>query len=198
MDATPTTAQKYFDRRINDETIFVLPGNHFVQMSGQNSISTLLGSCVSACIRDTTSQAGGLNHFLLPVQDSSESNGQSMRYGVYAMEVLINDLLKSGSKKVNLQAKIFGGAKVISTSAATTVGTENSDFVREYLKSENIPIVAEDLGGDTPRRIYFYPHNGKVSVLKVVSIESNQIREREQEMRMAALKQKKSGDVELF
>ncbi len=190
--------QKYFDQRISGETVFVLPGYHFIQVEGEVPISTLLGSCVAACIRDTVSGVGGLNHFLLPEKADAAEDAQSSRYGVHAMEVLINDLLKTGAKKENLEAKIFGGANVIQTSAMETVGAQNGDFVRNYLNIESIPILAEDLGGEQPRRVYFFPSSGRVSVLRISSTPAEEIKKAELEMRREVCAKQKTGGVELF
>lgn len=190
--------QKYFDQRISSETVFVLPGYHFIQVNEDISISTLLGSCVAACIRDTVSGVGGLNHFLLPEKADSAEDSQSSRYGVHAMEVLINDLLKTGAKKENLEAKIFGGANVIQTTAMEKVGAQNGDFVRNYLDIEAIPILAEDLGGEQPRRIYFYPNTGRVSVLRIASTPAEEVKKAEIEMRREFRAKQKAGGVELF
>ena len=124
------THQRYYDQRISGDTVFVLPGYHFVIHDEDIPISTLLGSCVSACIRDTSTGSGGLNHFLLPESSSSGDDAQSARYGVHAMEVLINDLLKSGSQKKDLEAKIFGGGQVIKASSMEAVGSQNGSLLR--------------------------------------------------------------------
>ncbi len=191
-------SQRYFDQRISGDTVFVLPGHHFVQANEATPISTLLGSCVSACIRDTVTGAGGLNHFLLPEKSEAPDADQSSRYGVHAMEVLINDLLKIGAQKENLEAKVFGGANVIQTSSMETVGAQNSEFVKEYLRSEGIPVLAEDLGGSKARRVYFFPADGRVSVLRIVSLGNDDIKEKEIEMRKRALAKHSNGGVELF
>ena len=191
-------SQKYFDQRIQGDTNFVLPGFHFVQTNSLTPISTLLGSCVSACIYDTKANIGGLNHFLLPEQDKLSNACQSSRYGVHAMEVLINDLLKSGARKINLAAKVFGGAKVIQSASSETVGTQNCEFVKSYLNSEKIPISAEDLGGEQARRIYFFSDSGRVSVLRIPLVGNEELRLKDIEMRKKALEKHKNGGVELF
>lgn len=196
MQNESVSSRRYFDRRIGAETVYVLPGFHHVQSKSETSISTLLGSCVSACIRDKKTKAGGLNHFLLPEKQGDESS--SARYGVHAMELLINDLLKLGSKKENLEAKIFGGANVIQTSAANPVGSQNSDFVIDYLRAELISITAKDLGGDFPRRIYFFPDSGKVSVLRVGSVDVGDVVRKEMEMQKKVFSRSKAESVELF
>jgi len=191
-------SQKYFDQRIQGDTNFVLPGFHFVQTNSLTPISTLLGSCVSACIYDTKANIGGLNHFLLPEQDKLSNACESSRYGVHAMEVLINDLLKSGARKINLAAKVFGGAKVIQSASSETVGTQNCEFVKSYLNSEKIPISAEDLGGEQARRIYFFSDSGRVSVLRIPLVGNEELRLKDIEMRKKALEKHKNGGVELF
>jgi len=191
-------SRKYFDQRIQGDTNFVLPGFHFVQSNGLTPISTLLGSCVSACIHDTKSNTGGLNHFLLPERNKTFDACQSSRYGVHAMEVLINDLLKAGAKKLDLEAKVFGGAKVIQSASSETVGTQNCEFVRAYLNSENIPISAEDLGGEQARRIYFFPDSGRVSVLRISLVGNEALKIKDAQMRKKALEKHQNGGVELF
>jgi len=196
--STALKYQRYFDQRIQGETTFVLPGHHFIETNEPISISTLLGSCVAACIRDTETLFGGLNHFLLPEKADGIDDQQSSRYGVNAMEVLINDLLKNGAKKENLEAKIFGGANIIRTSSTETVGAQNGQFVKRYLRSEKIRIKAEDLGGECARRIYFFPRTGKVSVRRIVSSVVDDVTRNEIELRKKASSHQKAGGVELF
>ncbi len=188
----------YFDQRIKCETVFVMPGKHFVQKGGAGAICTLLGSCVSACIRDTNSEAGGLNHFLLPEASNDESMPTNARYGVNAMELLINDLIKLGAQKCNLVAKVFGGANVIATSNRRSVGDQNGEFVKSYLRSESIPILAEDLGGDRARRVYFFPASGRVSVLNVSPTANSELERKEKILQEQTKSTASSGSVELF
>lgn len=197
MSPIPKT-QRYYDQRIGEETVFVLPGYHHVSDEPKISISTLLGSCVSACILDRKKLIGGLNHFLLPETDKTSDDTNFARYGVQAMEVLINDLLKRGSSKEDLEAKVFGGATVIKTASNNPVGLQNCNFVKKYLEQESIPITAEDLGGDKARRVYLFPDTGKVSVLRVITLENENVRKKEVEMRKKAMSEHKSGSVELF
>lgn len=198
MLASAKQAKPYFDQRIRCDTVFVLPGQHFVQRDGTGAICTLLGSCVSACIRDRTSPAGGLNHFLLPVGSGSGERSKSARYGVYAMELLINDLISGGSQKKDLVAKVFGGANVIATSNRSSVGVQNGKFVKEYLQSESIPIQAEDLGGDRARRIYFFPSTGRVSVLNVSPTVNDELERKENLLQETVKNSNSNGRVELF
>ncbi|MGB0499237.1 MAG: hypothetical protein ACPGID_12925 [Rubricella sp.] len=155
--------QTYFDPRLGARVSTVLPGEHLVTADRGLSIMTLLGSCVAACIRDPETGIGGLNHFLLP--DSAAASGAaSARYGVHAMEVLINGIFRAAGRRGALEAKVFGGANVMETASRSTVGERNAAFVREFLRSEGIPISAEDLGGSRARRVLFHPGSGRVRV----------------------------------
>lgn len=128
-------------------------------------LTTLLGSCVAVCLHDPVAKVGGLNHFLLP-GDSSQS-GQSLKYGVNAMELLINGLIKVGASRDRLQAKAFGGGRVVSGLGA--IGAKNIQFAREFLEMEGIPCLAESLGGDKARRIRFWPDTGRATQMLLES-----------------------------
>ncbi|QDL94750.1 chemoreceptor glutamine deamidase CheD (plasmid) [Paroceanicella profunda] len=186
----------FWDPKINAMTQTVLPGFHAVTDEKDLALVTLLGSCVAACIRDPQLGVGGLNHFLLP----GDTNGdqKSARYGVHAMEVLINDILKRGGSKGRLEAKVFGGANVIDVSAAETVGDRNSRFVADYLRREGIRITAQDLGGDRARRVFFFPDSGRASVLKLPIADNRRLRNEEMALRSKAQAAPKAGGVELF
>jgi len=192
------SARPKYDARINGDSAYVLPGFHLVSDSASYSICTVLGSCVSACIWDQHRELGGLNHFLLP-DDPSSSNAPSQRYGVHAMEILINNILKFGSHKSSLVAKIFGGGNVISSAGSDGVGSKNVGFVRDFLNAEAIPIVAEDVGGPNGRRIYFFPVEGRVSVLQISAAERSLLSIEDTKLRRKTTEQtKKSGAIELF
>lgn len=187
----------YFDPKINAWAISVLPGHHKVIDTPDTAVSTLLGSCVAACIRDVRRGVGGLNHFLLPGESGCDG-ARSARYGVHAMEVLINDILRRGSAKGDLEAKIFGGANVIDTAAKETVGDRNGRFVEEYLRSEGIRVAAKDLGGDRARRVFFFPASGRASVLRLPPSASSRMRAEESQLARQASAAPKAGGVELF
>ena len=189
------TTKRFFDQRIQAETVFVQAGYHYVQKSGSGAICTFLGSCVAACIRDRELGIGGLNHFLLP---SGGDGDQSARYGVNAMELLINDILRFGASKENLEAKIFGGATVMATTSADPVGQQNGRFVQHFLNDENIPILATDLGGNRARRVYFFPETGRASILHVAPAESQEVQLKDAELRKQATSAATPGGVELF
>ncbi|MGI4982005.1 MAG: chemoreceptor glutamine deamidase CheD [Janthinobacterium lividum] len=156
------------------DTDFGKPGvkllmNEFYVTSEDMVLNTVLGSCVSACIRDPGTGIGGMNHFMLPDEsgDPSRDSSDAMRYGAYAMEVLINELIKGGARRSGLEAKVFGGAAVLKRMHTLNIGEDNSRFVRRYLALENIRIVAEDLEGEHPRKVCFMPATGRVMVRKL-------------------------------
>lgn len=125
--------------------------------------STILGSCVCACIFDSDKKLGGLNHFLLP--GGADDTKSTERYGAYAMEVLINELLKKGAERRTLQAKLFGGGVMLKNQE--NIGAQNSVFAKKYLKAEGIPCVSESLGGNFARRIHFHPVSGRARQFEV-------------------------------
>jgi chemotaxis protein CheD len=163
-------------------------------------IVTVLGSCVSACIRDRVTGVGGMNHFMLPDGggDIDSPISASARYGTYAMEILINDLLKAGARRENLEAKVFGGGAVLQGFSAINVGERNAEFVRKFLKTENIRILAEDLNDVHPRKVYYFPRSGKVLVKKLKQLNNNTLVNREQDYASRLQSSAVGGDVELF
>jgi chemotaxis protein CheD len=193
---------RYFDRHFEREAIKILPGEYFATTS-DILIVTVLGSCVSACIRDRVSGIAGMNHFLLPNDGSCRDNvlSESARYGAYAMEILINHLIKLGARRENLEAKVFGGGNVLKGFSTINVGERNADFVLEYLKLERIPIVAKDLLDIYPRKVYFFPDSGQVLIRKIKNLHNNTIMDRESAYRMQLRNKPVCGlgdDVELF
>jgi chemotaxis protein CheD len=189
----------YFDREHNAEAAKILPGEYYA--TGRDMVLvTVLGSCVCACIRDKVSGIGGMNHFMLPDsgQDRSNPLGESARYGVYAMEILINQLLKMGAKRSNLEAKVFGGGSVLRGFTIANVGERNAEFVLEFLKTEKIPVAAQDLLDIFPRKVYYFPSTGLVRVKKLRQVHNDTIIERETEYKTRLHYSKLEGDVELF
>lgn len=173
----------YYDNHFNIDAVKILPGEYYATARPM-LIVTVLGSCVAACIRDKTNGIGGMNHFMLPfVSDVGESINTSARYGSYAMAVLINQLLEMGAQRKNLEAKLFGGGNLLNSFTVDKVGERNVTFVRNYLEKEGIPIIAEDLLQNYPRKIYFFPEQGTVKVKKLKRLHNNTIIEREQEHR---------------
>ncbi|MCA0400624.1 MAG: chemoreceptor glutamine deamidase CheD [Proteobacteria bacterium] len=147
------------------QTTRVLPGDFYVTGEKDQTIVTVLGSCVAACIRNPATGFGGLNHFMLPESDTDQWNGASraLRYGNFAMEALINAVLKSGCARSDLEVKLFGGANLHGSKVG--VGAKNAAFARHYIEAEGLHLVSSDLGGDFGRRIHFNPVTGKVQRL---------------------------------
>ena len=158
---------KYFDRNFNIEAVKILPGEYFV--TGRNMVLvTVLGSCVAACVRDKLTGIAGMNHFMLPDNnDGGGPVGLAGRYGTYAMELMINQLLKSGARRANLEAKVFGGGAVLANMTMLNIGDRNADFVLRYLEMEQVRVTAQDLRGNLPRRVSYFPDSGKVMVRKL-------------------------------
>ncbi|MDY7578284.1 chemoreceptor glutamine deamidase CheD [Herbaspirillum sp. RTI4] len=188
----------YYDRTFDCEAAKILPGEYFFTHKDM-MIVTVLGSCVSACIRDRVSGIGGMNHFMLPDGGDADSPvSASMRYGTYAMEVLINDLLKAGARRENLEAKVFGGGNVLRGFVAINVGERNAQFVRSFLRAEQIKVVAEDLNDIHPRKVYFFPRTGKVLVKKLKQMNNNTLVNREQDYASRLQTKPVGGEVDLF
>ncbi|MEZ0231336.1 MAG: chemoreceptor glutamine deamidase CheD [Methylophilaceae bacterium] len=189
----------YFDKTFNCEAAKILPGEYYTTDKDM-VIVTVLGSCVSACIRDKISGIGGMNHFMLPDGgvDPDSVVSESMRYGTYAMEILINQLLKGGARRENLEAKIFGGGNVLQGFTAINVGEKNAQFVRKYLKNENIRVMGEDLNDVYPRKVYFFPKTGRVLVKKLKQMNNYTVVQREKSYADKLQTNTVAGDVELF
>jgi chemotaxis protein CheD len=189
----------YFDRTFDCEAAKILPGEYYYTPKDM-LIVTVLGSCVSACIRDRVTGLGGMNHFMLPDGGGDASNpvSASMRYGTYAMEVLINELLKAGARRENMEAKVFGGGAVLRGFTAINVGERNSAFVINYLKTEKMRVVAEDLNDIYPRKVYFFPRTGKVLVKKLMSAHNDTLAQREMAYASRLKVQPVGGEIDLF
>lgn len=153
----------FWDAHFRNDAVKVLPGEYFVH-DEDLLITTTLGSCIAACIWDRERRIGGMNHFMLP-----EGTGDSGRYGSYAMELLINELLKKGASRLTLEAKIFGGGAVIGGMSSINVGERNTQFVINYLQTERIPIVSRDVMEIYPRKVCFLPASGKAMVKRLAA-----------------------------
>jgi chemotaxis protein CheD len=193
---------RYWDRQNLVFAAKILPGEYYVTASDE-MITTVLGSCVSACVRDTSVGVGGMNHFMLPHHNPGETAtwgdtavSSATRYGSYAMEHLINDILKLGGRRSNLEVKLFGGGKVLA--AMTDVGSRNISFVEEYLKTEGLAITGQDMGDVHPRKVNYYPASGRVRVKKLRSMHNDTIVRREREYMHHLAKEPVVGDIDLF
>ena len=185
------TVALYYDKAFDREAVKILPGQYYA--AGRDMlIVTVLGSCVSACLWDPVRRIGGMNHFMLP------GAGDSARMGVYAMELLINRMLKLGAERARLVAKVFGGAAVLQGMEALNVGSQNSAFVLEFLREEGIAVAAKDLQDVCPRKVYFFLQSGKVRVKRLGALRGDGLERREREY-LAALKgTPAAGEVEIF
>lgn len=194
------TIKRFWDKRRNVIIAKILPGEFYVSTSNE-IISTVLGSCISACIWDQVNGVGGMNHFLLPQRNNDHPNAMdasyTARYGNWAMEYLVNELIKHGATRNNLKAKIFGGGKIIN-GMTNDVGNGNVEFVLEYLKLENIPIIANDTGGPWPRKVMFDPLTGRAQVKKLRSMHNDTVQRRERKYVHEVVNNETESNIELF
>ncbi len=193
---------RFWDKRHNTYSAKILPGEYYVSMHGE-LISTVLGSCISACIRDVKMGIGGMNHFMLPMGCEDEHAGKmhltsATRYGNFAMEMLINEILKAGGRRKNLEVKLFGGGRVLASMTKIDIGNKNINFVHEYLREEGLEISREDTGDIYPRKVLFFADTGKVRVKKLRNIHNDTIKKREEKYRKSIDEKPVQGDIELF
>ncbi len=198
QDGEPHKANMYYDPRFVRQAVKILPGEYY-STSNDTLMVTVLGSCVSACLMDLHNGIAGMNHFLLPSDKGSEGEfSAGSRYGVYAMELLINQMMKQGADKRHLQAKVFGGGNVVAGISVTNVGKMNSEFVTNFLRRENIPIVASDLLDTYARKIYFFPDSGQVLVKRIRKFNNSTIMDRESAYRIKLKQGTDQTDFEAF
>ncbi|MBX9776530.1 MAG: chemoreceptor glutamine deamidase CheD [Xanthobacteraceae bacterium] len=196
LQAVP--GRRFFDNTHSAWMVKVFPGEFYVTRKPDEILVTVLGSCVSACIRDPIVGVGGMNHFMLP---KGRAGGwgddlQSARFGNFAMEKLINELIKAGASRDRMEIKVFGGGNVID--ASTAVGTDNSQFVLRYLEAEGLRCSAEDLGGSHPRRIHYYPATGRVVRRLLGTGETYAITREEREYADRLKQRQPAGEIHLF
>ena len=188
---------RYFDNRLQKEAVKLLPGQYYATASDK-ALVTILGSCVAACIFDQEKKIGGMNHFMLPHSNNGEwaGNNLSTRYGNYAMEHLLNELMKVGVQKHDMQLKIYGGGNV-NESMNNTVSESNIQFIKSYCNMENLKVEEEDLGGNLSRRIVFETKNGHVIVNYISDLES-QMAKQEQAYKQHIEQELKQYEYEIF
>lgn len=193
---------RYWDQENQIVTAKLMPGDYYVTKQDE-MITTVLGSCVAACIRDVVSGVGGMNHFMLPETSKSRLTdrdeavvGNASRYGNYAMEHLINAILQNGGKRKNLEVKLFGGGKIIATLG--DVGARNIQFVLDYVDTEALNLVSQDLGDIYPRKVNFFPHTGRVRMKKIKDLHNQTIFLREKQYSSSIKDAPVEGSVELF
>ncbi len=187
------------DSRFPHEIAAILPGEFFVSPDPM-IVYTVLGSCVSACVRDPFARVGGMNHFMLPKPKDAgtDSWGESTRYGSYAMESLINEILKRGGNKGRLEIKLFGAGKIYDGNI--DVGARNAEWVMDYLRAEGLSACKTDLGDVYPRKIYYFTESGRVLMKKIERVKNHTIAERENEYaaKIQSKEQAPAEDVTLF
>jgi chemotaxis protein CheD len=185
----------YRDRHFDMDAAKIGPGEYYITQRDM-LIVTVLGSCVSACLRDPVAKVGGMNHFMLPDRDAEGPLSASARYGAYAMEVLINQLFALGARRERLEAKVFGAARVLP--GMSDIGERNAAFAIDYLKRESIRVLAEDLGHDEPCKIYYFAQSGRVLLKRLKSLRNDTIVQRERDYAAKLDKISSGGAADLF
>lgn len=189
---------RYWDPTLGVFAAKILPGEFYVSTRGE-VVVTVLGSCISACVRDRNLGIGGMNHFMLPSSKEQDNTfGASTRYGNWAMEYLINEILKAGGKRSQLEIKVFGGGKVLESMNAIDVGQRNIDFIMQYIRDEGIKLVAQDVGDIYPRKVLFFTDTGSAKVKKLITTRNDVIVERESSYQKQLVTKPVDGDIELF
>lgn len=192
---------RYRERAFDTPAVKVLPGEFYVTHE-DIALTTTLGSCVAACIHDPVVGVGGMNHFMLP--DSAPERGSGMmvsasaRYGVFAMELLLNQLYAAGASRKRLKARVFGGAHVLPGSSISNVGKRNAEFVRDFLRKESIEVVGHKLAGNDALKVCFFPVSGKTWVKPLPVADIGSVARLEAEHARRIRRQPTGGDVELF
>jgi chemotaxis protein CheD len=191
-----------WDKGLTSWSARILPGEFYITRADE-VITTVLGSCISACVRDPGRGIGGMNHFMLP-EDMTQGKsawlevaaGLATRYGSFAMESLINGLLKLGARRDRLEMKLVGGGRVLSV--GTDVGARNIAFARTWLSNEGYSVAAKDVGGNRPRRVVYFPRSGKMLVKQLQAADNQEITIRERAYLAIVAKRQLDNDIELF
>jgi len=188
----------FYDAHFRNDAVKVLPGEFFVA-DEDLLVMTTLGSCIAACLWDREKRVGGMNHFLLPDTGSSSGGGDSGRYGSFAMDLLIGEMVKRGATRSTMEAKVFGGGAVISGMNTLNVGERNTTFVLDYLRTERITVVSKDVMDIYPRKVCFLPASGKAMVKRLASANTEALaaQERAAASRSAPVA-RGGGSVDLF
>lgn len=200
-EPTESGHPRFFDASKKQWFVRVTQGNYFITGEEDVVLDTILGSCVAACIRDPILGIGGMNHFLLPDAENIDLNvgsGQAhlaMRYGNYAMELLVNELLKRGARRNRLEVKLFGGANVVK--GIRGIGHKNADFVEKYAKAESLNVVSQHLRGFEARKVHFMPKSGRARMM-LITDDRQAVVFRQEAAKSIRVEATPSGDVELF
>lgn len=188
---------RYWLQQRSCYAVKIKPGEFYVTKSHE-AITTVLGSCVAACIRDPIAGVGGMNHFILPASDDHRAATftDSTRYGAYAMEKLINEILKHGGRKERLEIKIVGGGSMVR--GMTDIGNQNARFVMQYLNYEGFYVTSADIGGEHPRNVVYLPQEGRLLVKKLGTLHNSKLFEAESRLKRQLASSHTGGAVELF
>jgi chemotaxis protein CheD len=181
------------DAAFDAVAVKVLPGEYYVS-NEDLLILTTLGSCIAVCLWDRHARIGGLNHFMLP--EGEDCNGGSGRYGAYAMELLINAMLKRGAARSALEAKVFGGARIIGGASSLNVGQRNTEFALDYLAAERIAVLSKDVQDTCARKVCFLPATGKAMLKRLAPAQPEALAASEQ--RLAQPSKPAGGTIDLF
>jgi chemotaxis protein CheD len=191
--------QNSFDHAEGINSIKILPGEFYVTRDNEK-IETVLGSCISACVRDPVAGIGGMNHFMLPMDKNAmgvpAELADANRYGNYAMENMINAIIKMGAQRSRLEFKVFGGGRIMSQ--MTNVGWYNIGFTFDYLFTEGFRVLSQDIGDIYPRKVVYYPLSGRVRVRKLNAMHTHSLTSQESQYRTRVASTRVEGDVELF
>ncbi len=194
---------RYWDKKMGEHAAKLMPGECYVSTHGE-MIVTVLGSCISACIRDRRLGIGGMNHFMLPIQTDGHSITRvnsvdtALCYGNWAMEFLINEIIKQGGKRENFEIKLFGGGRVLAGMNNIDIGRRNIEFVTQFLEKEGLPVSSHDLGDDCPRKVLYFPDTGAVKMRRMKKVANDTVQQREKAYFDSMVKRPPKGDVELF
>jgi len=193
---------RYWDTSHGYYSAKILPGQYYVSKNDE-LIATVLGSCISVCVTDKVAGIGGMNHFMLPVysRDQADSWGSTVisaetRYGNFAMEHMINDVIKHGGVKSRLELKVIGGGRVMDQ--MTDIGLRNISFVYDYIANERLLLVKEDVGDRYPRKVLFHVKTGKVKVRKLKKVNNSTLLQRDNEYLSKLNAETVGGSVDLF
>jgi chemotaxis protein CheD len=196
-----TDAARFWERDTGRWTVKLLPGECYVTRQDE-AIVTVLGSCISACIRDPDTGLGGMNHFMLPDRRESFSGSPASgfneinRYGCFAMESLINHLARHGAQRQRLELKVFGGGRILKP--MIDIGARNISFIHSWARTEGIRLASQDLGGIQPRKLVYFPATGRARVLKLPAIENRGVADRELSYLEHLVEEPNEGQVEIF
>lgn len=203
LDPLPESgdAKRFVDKSSGDTIAKVLPGYFYVTKHAE-TVMTVLGSCIAACIRDPFAGVGGMNHFMLPMGESNRTDAwgtgpsAANRFGNFAMENLINSLIKHGAQKNRLEIKLFGGGRVLNISS--DVGAKNIAFIENYLETEKLTVSARDVGDDCARKVLYDPLTGRTRMKRLREVYNGLVASQERELMESLKQQPDAGSVELF